>query len=366
MNRARAPSRSFAWHALGWLSCALFLHGCASPTYGPGTPEGPADADAGRPGATVDASPADGRAGLDDASHTPEADAAADASAAPPAPTDGGESVPLPAWAEPLVGRFAFRVHSLSYDTLDIVSAGEELWLGEIVRDAAGLELRSETCQAIVTSSVLRIQMHEPSALGQQRRRVVLGDHEWSTDASAAYAGYTHALPDDCVGSPAQPIPRRTVQSWLPGSTCRCPASADAVPTLEDCRIGDPDGDGQPGMTLDLQGQLAGRPSGLDTRAHVVIDSRTHFVGGRIDAKGAHSATLVLDAQIRQLSCEPSGCGSIDNVQTTCDKQPPGVTLSPLRTSAPGGGAWDCAAVRAQAATLFPVPLPTTPRSCAQ
>jgi hypothetical protein len=281
---------------------------------------------------------------------------APDAALAEAAPT-----VALPAWAEPLIGRYAFRTHGVSRDALGIASTGDELWLGEIARTETGLELRADTCQSIVTSEVLQIQLEEPSALTTQRRRVVLGDGVWSTEGLPQYDGYSREVPAGCVDHPGEVMPRPPPQGAL-GPTCVCPASADAKPTADDCRVTDPDDDRRPGLTVNLRGQIAGLPGVLDARAHVAIESRTHFIGGRVDAKGAHSATLVVDAPVSQLSCEPAGCGTITGLQTICADQAQTAELAPLL---PSSGAWDCARVRAEFGVLFPGAVAGVPASCA-
>jgi hypothetical protein len=262
--------------------------------------------------------------------------------------------VNVPDWALPLKGHYAFRVHGLSKDPLNTVSSGDELWLGEIFQDTQGLAVRAEICQSTVTSNTLQIIARNPASFGLIRRRVILGDHVWGTDASNAHSGYTHDVPAACVDKPDQVVMGVADAAWRGKDGCRCPLSADATPKLDDCRVADPDGDLRAGVTLDVKG-----PSIFDARSHVAIDSRTHFRDGRVDPSGAHAASVVIDVDIMQLSCEPTGCVVLENVQTSCPGQPPGVNLTSLPALTPSGLAWTCPDVLAAASKLFPIPVPS-------
>ena len=141
---------------------------------------------------------------------------------------------------------------------------------------------------------------------------------------------------------------------WRVPGICRCPET-DELPVqgkIDDCRLTDPDHDGQPGLSL--------RTSADGAQSYVAYRNASTYVNGRVDEGGAHSANEQRIDAFSFLSCEPSAC---DHGRTHL---PPSVTRA-VRTGCSSAALdieWTCDDILSHLTELFPQPEPMPPTDC--
>lgn len=310
----------------------------------------------------------DGGASSADAAISASGQAALDAQglAAPDAQApELPQTTQFPSWAQPLLGVYAAQSYSFSRDNvLNLVSRTEDLSLVEIVRVGEGARLRSRLCRLFATSSSDELRFVDPSGLKEVVRAVTFGDDmEWSTDAEPIGYGYDRELPAECVGKQDQSIPRPSFQSWQPGTTCRCPISAAAEPRSDDCRVLDPDKDGNPGVTYTEKSQDLLIGAIINSTLYTVYASRTHAVHGIVRSDRMHFAERYVDEVAFLLGCSASSCPKLGDISRPCTSGSNSTHFVPL----PGAYAdWTCEKLLTQSATLFPAPPPVSPMACSE
>jgi hypothetical protein len=330
------------------LVCAL-ASACAAPSY-------PRDSVEGEQGGDAAAARApDGGSTSVDAASEPELDAALGADAAPPR-----SDASLPAWAAPLLGRYAARTYAFAQDSLGAYTRVREFVMIDIVQPPSGdLELALRLCDSFVEARVSDLRVLHPSYATVRRHRVLLGDQTWSTEAPAAVDGYTRELPARCNGKPDQLVPKDPAQTWIEGDQCRCPASVDTPPLLGDCRLLDSDRDDAPGVTVHFHPRVPGL---LDADVYVTVLNQSRFVNGTVRADRRHRAQLAVDQRATQLRCSVEPCLDISAPPTHC--APDRSLAEFVYLGEVDDASLDCDSVIARSGELFPTALPMDPASC--
>jgi hypothetical protein len=143
---------------------------------------------------------------------------------------------------------------------------------------------------------------------------------------------------------------------WTTGARCRC-AEIDEEPLADDCRVLDPDEDGQPGFTFHLMGTTI--PGEADVFGG--FESASHFANGQLRADGTLHANVRAADTNYQFGCLPDGCTNIAVLGRSCPSSLNSVDFVPLREGEPS-----CASVLAARGTLFPLAVPDYPPKCFQ
>lgn len=257
-----------------------------------------------------------------------------------------------PAGASPasaLLGRYAVRVASY-WQAYDGVRPVRDLYLADFVQVGDDIELHGRICDQKTTTPGYVLTLVTPEAVPMFRRKVLVEGTTWRTDGDPISVGYVRSGVPACAGRAGQSVPKDPAQRWIDGATCRCPRSASSEPTLEDCRVVDPDGDGQPGLTYELFS--SSRSVRLEYFAGIV---RSHPVRGRIDPRGAHSAEWKLDEVSYRLDCSSdSECDVGSGGEDPCETGVNRAVFVPLREPPLGQAEWTCAALRGSQSRLFP------------
>lgn len=268
---------------------------------------------------------------------------------------DAGATDPAAA----LLGRYAMRVQTF-WQTGERTRPVRELYLAEFVRAGADIELRTRVCSQEAVTSLTSLAIVSPEAVPTFRRKVTLEGATWRTDAEPVGVGYLRSGVPSCAGRADQSVEKDSAQRWIRGSTCRCPRSPSTVPKFDDCRVVDLDGDGQPGVTYELQS--GSRVLWNEYFAGVV---RSHPVRGTIDARGAHGAQWEIDEVPYKLGCSASLCETaIVNTDQPCASSTNRAEFVPLREPPVGQPEWSCATLRSSQSRLFPQPLLSAPARC--
>lgn len=295
---------------------------------------------------------------------TPDAGTPAKPDAGPPAKPDAGPiaapdagpvvspNSKLASWARPLVGRYAVHTDAFAVNANGGVLAGLQLALVDFVETSeGGLDMILQSCLEDTTLSTVTHSMRTPEASPPQRRKVVLEPGErWSTDGSPLAIGFLRDGAPQCAGRRAgEYVAKSPAQVWNRSATCRCGVAGE-VPRLDDCRVTDPDRDGQPGLAYDWTG-----PSAVNGKvSHAVSVTRARFVGGRVSAEGQHLAQYVNDGVGYELVCENGACDGTGTLRPcTSDYNP--AQFVPAR-------GLTCADLRARQRTLFRQT--AVPRTC--
>jgi hypothetical protein len=74
----------------------------------------------------------------------------------------------------------------------------------------------------------------------------------FSTLGGQAALGFDGETRADCA--PGRRVASQPEQPWNTDKLCDCPNNASPPVMASDCRITDPDGDGQPGFAVELHG----------------------------------------------------------------------------------------------------------------
>ncbi|MET0340005.1 MAG: DUF4360 domain-containing protein [Polyangiales bacterium] len=265
----------------------------------------------------------------------------------------------LPAWARPLLGRYATRTDSFALMPSGTMLYGRQLGLAEFVEvEGGGLELRQRVCDESLGTRSSRTVLRTPDAFPEIRRRVTLDPGErWSTSATPLGTGFQRDGVAACAGRAGQYVAKRAEQRWISGSVCRCPLP-NAAPTLDDCRVTDPDGDGQPGLAYVNSTALG------DTVIHAASVVRSYLVNGYVDPNGAHVAPFRSDEVVFPLSCDGRGSCGEGEPGAPCKPEFNRTEFARLPSSSSGGSTWTCGAVRNNEARLFPSSRLPTPSRC--
>lgn len=207
----------------------------------------PADGDA---GADLSTSMLDGAVPANDAA--PQADAT---SGDPDAGQrlEAGAGSTLPSWALPLIGTYAKRSVTFSYDDASIAIFGAintrnvEYSILTISQRGNELELSLEMCAfRVVGSDSSEFYFKNPAGMPKLTGRIVLGaPNSFSSERMVQSLGFDPARGTSCGASG-----RRTKypdQTW---SSAMCECRASPLPdSLNDCRVIDGDSDARPGIT---------------------------------------------------------------------------------------------------------------------
>jgi hypothetical protein len=244
---------------------------------------------------------------LMDATSLAESGAASDATLdgpSGPAVADAG----LPAWAEPLIGSYARRSVTFSYDELLKPRPGNtrnvEYSILTIAKRDAELELSIQLCEYNVSvegSATAPLFFKHPSRIPPLKGKIVLGaSSTFESEPMVHHLGFDPARGSTCGASGRRE--RYPEQSWITGSTCQCLSSV--MPgSINDCRVTDTDADGLPGLTLrnDL-GTLA-----LDVS--IAFDYSLTFREGQVKANRRH--------ELREVRMQTAAC--INAAVDACD-----------------------------------------------
>jgi hypothetical protein len=322
------------WLAL-WLGSAWQLVGCAEPAYPDRLPReldassaaaqasdgagGAAPSDNARPRVGDAQPPASGGEGALASDGVPDANARPapgagtvepDDSAPGPGVADAGPVVvtppepergALPAWALPLVGTYAVRSVTFSYDDAALPAINTrnvDHSLLKITRSGEELLVSSQLCSYAV--SVKGGQGTSPLSFTNAARtpplkgRIVLGaPNTFSAAPMLQHLGFDPTRASCEMGSN-----RRTKfddQSWYTATTCVCYATS--VPEhVDDCRVIDGDGDGKPGLS-------AHGPSPLGATVAdylLVFDYSVALLDGQVDPNRMHT--------LRELRAQAPSC----------------------------------------------------------
>jgi hypothetical protein len=277
----------------------------------------------------------------------------------PPISAVGGTTQPvrppnsnLPSWAVPLLGQYAVRTDTYSISPIGPMLSDAQLALAEFVEVGDRLELRTQLCGKESSSLGLTTYLRTPDAWPETRHRVVLGrNNTWSTEERAWSVGYDRDGYAGCAGRRGARVPKRPEQTWIRGDTCVC-GSTSSAPTLDDCRVTDPDRDGAPGIAF----KYRGTPDADTWVAHTGMVSRTHYENGKVDPHGEHYASLDVDEYTYQLACEPSAC-NLPSISSPCTSEYNGSQFRRLPLHPATQAKWTCSDLRSSIASFFTPPL---------
>lgn len=339
--------------------------GCANPSFSDRAPDaGPLDApDASAMGPRPDAAGPDasgcvGVSCADDASVLVDPGPVSDAaiSFAPDARTPDG----MPAWAVALMGTYAVRTrfYGREQPTRLVPFTHELVHLVELRYDAASgrVSMDASLCEDhgdILTMPPASVRVLFPDKVARRSLTVLYQDGFFRTEAPPLLTGWHEDVPSGCAS--ASSAARGADQTWLSGGTCVCPKS-DVPPTAKnDCRIGDSDGDGAPGQTIQVSGAF-------DDKNYVRVKDFSQFVRGVIASNGRHVAQFSRNEDFYVLECAGGGPCPRNSLEFCAASE---VLFEPLRAPPASGSSWTCADVRTQkeACALFggctPLTLPS-------
>lgn len=267
----------------------------------------------------------------------------------------------VPAWALPLVGRYATRWFAFKQDDFGTVVRAEQLAIVEFALEGKGMTLRSKLCLSTGDTSIAQLRLVDASGLPERREQVMFSDLErsWSTEGPTYATGFTLEQPEICASKQGQSVPKTAAQAWLSGATCRC-TSPGEEPLVDDCRILDPDRDQKPGSTYTLKGFTS---SLADETIYAATETDSHYVNGKVGVDGAlPSANIAYVDRNYQLGCEPAGCANIAVLGRAC----PISFNHALFAALAAGKTTTCADLMSNVNTLFPAKPPDFPARCFQ
>lgn len=385
--RGDSPAPSLCARHYATLASGLLLVACADPKYN----RGPAvENEAGVQAESGEMSKDSGAASVEDAAPAEGADAAAARDSSPgakPTPSsqltelaDGaappvvvGQPVPepdagkavesFPAWGDKLLGTYASLSHVFVVDeltlgfTITAMSRVDELSIVRVVREGEGARMYIKMCRFSGESEYDVQRMVDARGVPEISRRVkFIEGGGFTTDAEPLGLGYDRAIPELCRGKPGQQVPKQPWQAWL-AETCRCPRAESDSPRRDDCRLLDPDGDQQPGMTFVDRGRGI-YANILDATLQAVVLRRSHPVLGVIDAEGNHFANFAVDELAYGLCDQVASCDELGTETRPCEAKENSIHYVRLQ-----GDGWDCDKLLA-AEPKFPA-TPARPGACA-
>lgn len=273
---------------------------------------------------------------------------------------DAATTTAAPSWAPSLVGTYAARVQSFAEDSSSLLSA-RLLQRITITRQGDAYELTTQHCEWIANAFIGTLRVIDPASLPPLRQRLVFTGDTFASEPIDFAQGYQAGLPE-CAGKPGEALPRRSEQSWITGSTCTCPGPT--VPDRsDDCRITDPDRDGRPGYST----RFIATPPLLDADIWGVGAYASSFVAGKRAADGVLTAQVRGNETWQQFGCslgKPDDCLQFSGTAASCAPEYNRAEFVPLAMRSVPGGEWNCAAIVARAAELFPAPPGAPPSSC--
>jgi hypothetical protein len=339
-------------------ACAAALLGClacSDPKYDAMKPGGDAAAadpeDGAVPTALAKEDAASPRPPSDDASATPEPDAAT-------ATTGDAAVVPgqLSADEARLLGGYLARSYGFWIDDSGGKMTVDELALADFERVGDHVELRMRVCRQSSRAAGLSLDLRSAESFPELRRKVTITEEGFTTDDHAIATGYEREGIAGCASKSGQSIPVQPDQPWLTG-TCRCPSSAAEPPTLDDCRVTDPDRDRAPALSYTL--------AGLGVTSHLATVIRSHHVRGRTVGTRDLFAEMKVDEIGYYLSCNGSAleCIDSDRFGRPCTSVHNGTQFVAL-PGLDGATPLSCKRAVAREAEFFPTSIPTPPATC--
>lgn len=252
------------------------------------------------------------------------------------------------------VGRYAMRAHSFSADPV-LQPIGQLLSIVEIKPRGDGLVLEERACKVSVEGSFAGLigssfSFEAPNDLPAIRSKMLLDEDTFSTEYADFVLGYDPVPPRACV--PGRTLPANDVQTWLP-DTCDCPTDLGTPPSsVRDCRLTDPDADGEAGITLNLVVSTDIWPY------HVAQHARTRYLDGYRGRDGLHANVDTTDTStaLECLPPTPSNCPIA--ASTPCPPKYNKAEFVPIDDS------YDCKRVIREVDGLFPRAAPGFPASC--
>lgn len=187
----------------------------------------------------------------------------------------GGGPTNIPQWALALVGTFAKRSVTFSYD--DYVSGSQkpfntrnvELSLVRIAQNGSQLDLTIQLCGYVVSvQNDNRVVAFKNAPLTPPLKgRIVLGEANHFSSAGEggapgtemlSHLGFDPSSSRTSMCAPGSRRPKFEDQKWITSSAyCQCYGSS--IPDdADDCRVIDSDGDGQPGIAANGPSPLSG------------------------------------------------------------------------------------------------------------
>jgi hypothetical protein len=273
---------------------------------------------------------------------------AADASGT--APAEGPDDDPR--WA-PWIGHYAAR--SIMYATDGLLRpTSEELSLVVIEQRGDRLVLSQQLClfeggwSFVGLEGNLRYRYLDDVSFVAE---LVPSGRNFETQPARFRVGFDREPPRACAGASSA----ASDQPWLSGD-CTCPGAVDKVPAkASDCRVTDPDQDGQPGVTLSAA--LGGTRLAYYAAQEVVVRySNGYRIDDRLYANiEGLTSTTVFGCNMPELAanCEVG-------TATPCPSEFNKTVFVPL-----ADGDYDCERVVRERAGLFPTPIPPFPGACA-
>lgn len=261
------------------------------------------------------------------------------------------------AWIDQALGQYAMQVHAYGYDGT-LVTHSRRVMLAEIERDGDAYQLVTTSCLDVATTTLATMAVQNPARLAPMRHRLLIAGETFSTEPIDKAEGFLPALPPECADKLGERVPRLPHQDWL-GDTCRC--GGEIAPMRDDCRVLDPDDDGNAGYTIEFKASLGG--ARRDLYAASVNESRLVQGGRRAD----DTLHALFDAKSgsAQLGCRPAGCADLSGPVAWCPKEYSSVELMPLTDDALPPGGWNCEAILARESELLPaLPPPWPPGGC--
>jgi hypothetical protein len=259
----------------------------------------------------------------------------------------------VPLWAMPLLGQYAVRAFELKRDDYTVTRA-EQRSLVEFVAVGGGMQLRTTMCLFQSDNGNAQLVLLDPAHAPQRVEEVVFSeeDKRWgTTSAESFYIGYSAALPSICDGKlGGSSVPHLPSQVWLSSANCVCGQRNDP-PTLDDCRVLDPDNDKKPGVTFSFESSIP-RSS---YKLYYGLRSDSHYVNGVVGADGSvHTANQMPVENNYQFGCDPSDCADLSKLGEICPAFFNPVRFKRLDPAAAPTAGYSCADVIAKSASLFP------------
>ena len=285
-----------------------------------------------------------------------DASLAGEASTSEPAPDASLPDPQAPSWAPTLLGSFAMQTYTFSAEG-SAITTGRVRSLVDIQAGPAGLEMIVRDCDDYSSNAAGTVQVAHPERLPPTRYVVKFQPDSFSTEQVTAAVGYELDAPPACAGKPGERIEKRPFQTWITGSTCKCPG--ETLPSMEDCRVVDSDDDKLAGYTV------IGSAVGLaGTEVYGVTLGVSEFLNGQPSANGGFTAQQQRTVSSLQYDCRPRPCFNLSGTSNSCGPAQSSVVLTPLAGRAAPSGGWSCAAVLSRSGELFPGVPPAMPASC--
>ncbi|MET0340093.1 MAG: DUF4360 domain-containing protein [Polyangiales bacterium] len=272
-----------------------------------------------------------------------------------------GPPPPVTSPAARLAGRYAMRSVAYSFGSSGSRGSLKELQLVDIAEGPRGLEMRSTLCFQETKSLGFSFVMGNPDAYPPLTRDIKIDGDRWYTEGGPFSSGYERDGVAACRGRAGQYVQKQPQQRWISNGSCRCPTSPATIPRADDCRVNDPDGDGNAGLAYRWYG-----PGGtFDYTSHLVTVQRSHLRAGTIADDGRHTAELRYDEMGYEMSCEGALCRAGSNLSfQPCVSRHNPAQLVPLPDPPAGQPRWTCSALRSAEARVFQRALPPAPTRC--